>query len=107
MALPAAVVAVTLIFAGVLMCYRARPTRIAPLDEGVRDHGMYGDVYTWESVRTARLTGELSTIEMRTNGASLGSRRKGHFRTGEYGAAKLFAGTRHPPFIHLETNQGL
>jgi hypothetical protein len=68
---------------------------------------MYGDVYTWDSIEAVELIEELPTIEMRTNGSALGSNLKGHFRTRELGSVKLFVNIQKPPFIYLETDDGI
>ena len=68
---------------------------------------MYGDSYPWGSIESVKLIEELPTIEMRTNGSALGSNLKGHFRTTELGSVKLFVNTQKPPFIYLETDDGV
>jgi hypothetical protein len=68
---------------------------------------LYGDVYAWEYIQAVKLMEDLPTIEMRTNGSALGSNLKGHFRTTELGSVKLFVNTQKPPFIYLETVNGV
>ena len=106
-ALPAVIAFVVLIFVAALMFFSSRPTTVTFLETGIQIHGMYGDVYTWESIEAVELMEELPTIEMRTNGSALGSNLKGHFRTSELGSVKLFVNTRKPPFIYLETDGGI
>ena len=106
-ALPIGVIVITLIFVTVLMFFSSQSTKVTFLDEGIQIHGMYGDVYTWESIEAVELMEELPTIEMRTNGSALGSNLKGHFRTRELGSVKLFVNTQKPPFIYLETDDGI
>ena len=89
------------------MFFSSQSTKVTFLDEGIQIHGMYGDVYTWESIEAVELMEELPTIEMRTNGSALGSNLKGHFRTRELGSVKLFVNTQKPPFIYLETDDGI
>lgn len=103
-ALPVGIVVVTLIFVAVLMFFSSQSTKVTYFEEGIQIHGMYGDVYTWESIDAAKLIKELPTIERRTNGSALGSNLKGHFRTRELGSVKLFVNTNNPPFIYLETD---
>jgi hypothetical protein len=74
------------------------------LDEGLQVHGMYGEIYAWESIEEIELSEELPNIEMRTNGSGFGSHLKGHFRTTEYGVVKLFVNANKPPFIYLQSN---
>ncbi|KAF0092522.1 MAG: hypothetical protein FD141_706 [Fusobacteria bacterium] len=104
--IPAVIGVVTLVFIGVLVFFSSQSTKVTVLEEGLEIHGMYGDVYTWESIRSVELILELPTIEIRTNGSALGSNLKGHFRTTELGSVKLFVDTKKPPFIFLETDEG-
>ncbi len=105
--IPGFISVVTLIFISVVMYFSIQPTRVSFLEEGIQIHGMYGDVYTWESIESASLKDELPTIEIRTNGSSLGSKLKGYFKTKELGAVKLFVNTKNPPYIYLETDRGM
>lgn len=107
LALPAVIVAVILIFVAVLLFFSSQSTKVTFLEEGIQIHGMYGDVYTWETIEAVELMKELPTIEMRTNGSALGSNLKGYFRTRELGSVKLFVNTDKPPFIYLETDDGI
>lgn len=107
LALPAAIGGIALIVVAVLLFFSSRSTEVSFLEEGIEIHGMYGGVYTWESIEAVEMMEELPTIEMRTNGSALGSNLKGHFRTRELGAVKLFVDTQKPPFIYLETDGGI
>lgn len=98
---------VVLVFVGVLLFFSSRSTVVNVLEEGVEIKGMYGDVFTWESIGDVELIDELPNIEMRTNGSALGSKLKGHFRTTEYGSVKLFVDVDKSPFIFLETDKGI
>ncbi len=71
--LPVGIVVVALIFVAVLMFFSSQATKVTFLEEGVQIQGMYGDVYTWDSIKAVKLMEELPTIEMRTNGSALGS----------------------------------
>lgn len=103
--LPVSIVVVSFIFVGVLMFITSQSTKVTILDEGVKIHGMYGEVYAWDSIKTIELKEELPTIERRTNGAAVGANLKGHFRTSELGKVKLFVNKDHPPFIYIETEE--
>ena len=50
---------------------------------------------------------DLPAIERRTNGSALGPNLKGYFRTKELGSVKLFVNIEYPPFIYLETDDGV
>ena len=104
--IPAVIGVVTLVFVGVLLFFSSQSTKVTVLEEGLEIQGMYGDLYTWESISNVELIEELPTIELRTNGSALGSKLKGHFRTTEMGSVKLFVDTDKPPYILLETDEG-
>lgn len=106
-ALPVGTVVITLIFVAFLMFFSSQETKVTFLEEGLQIHGMYGDIYNWESIETVKLMEELPTIEMRTNGSALGSNLKGHFRTTELGSVKLFVNTQKSLYIYLETVNGV
>ena len=103
LALPIGIIALTLIFVAVLLFFSSQATRVTFLEEGLQIHGMYGEVYAWDSIEEVVLMEELPAIVMRTNGSALGSNLKGHFRTEEFGSVKLFVNTEKPPFIYLHT----
>jgi len=105
--LPRGIIVVTLIVVAVLMFFSSQPTKVTILEDGIQIHGMYGDVYTWDSIEAVKLMEELPVIERRTNGSALGPNLKGHFRTKELGSVKLFVNTQKPPFIYLETGDGI
>lgn len=106
-ALPVGTVVITLIFVAFLMFFSSQETKVTFLEEGLQIHGMYGDIYNWESIETVKLMEELPTIEMRTNGSALGSNLKGHFRTTELDSVKLFVNTQKSLYIYLETDEGV
>ena len=102
-ALPLIITVVSLVGVAVLLIYSVQPTQISILDEGLQIHGMYGELYSWESIEEAQLKEKLPKLEMRTNGAAVGSHLKGHFRTTEYGAVKLFVNSKVTPFLYLKS----
>lgn len=107
LAVPIGVTVVILIFVAALMFFSLQPTKVTFLEEGVQIHGMYGEVYYWESIKSVELMEELPNIEMRTNGSALDSNLKGHFRTTEFGSIKLFVNAKKPPYIYLKTENGI
>ena len=107
LALPVGTVVITLIFVVFLMFFSSQETKVTFLEEGLQIHGMYGDIYNWESIETVKLMEELPTIEMKTNGSALGSNLKGHFRTTELDSVKLFVDTQKSLYIYLETDEGV
>lgn len=106
LAVPIIITLAALLFAGGVMFFSSQPARVTLLDQGIQIHGIYGEIYPWESIKSLRLMEDLPRIEMRTNGSALGSNLKGHFQTKEFGSVKLFVNSQTPPFIYLETDQG-
>lgn len=105
--LPIGITIVTVAFVAVLMFFSSQATKVTMLEEGIQIHGIYGDVYAWESIKDVKLMEDLPAIERRTNGSALGSILKGHFRTTEFGSVKLFVNAQKPPFIYLQTDEGI
>jgi hypothetical protein len=105
--LPLVIVVIVLIFVGVLFVFSSQPTEVTLGSEGIQIQGMYGDDYPWSTIKTIELLDALPTIEMRTNGSALGSHLKGYFQTKEMGPVKLFVNTETPPFILMETAEGV
>ncbi len=106
-AVPIIITAVSLIFVVVLLFFSLQPTEVTFHEYGIEIQGIYGDVYNWESIESVELNEELPDIKMRTNGAALGSKLKGHFKTKELGSVKLFVDAEKPPFIYLKTDDGI
>lgn len=94
-------IGITLVLVFGLMFYFSQDTKVTFLDEGIKIHGMYGDVYTWDSITSVELKENLPTIEVRTNGADIGANLRGHFRTKEFGGVVLSVNKKHSPFIYL------
>lgn len=102
--LPVGITVATLIFVVFLMFFSSQSTKVTFLEEGLKIHGMYGDVYNWDSIEDIELIEKLPTIQLRTNGSAVGSSLKGHFKTKELGSVKLFVNAKIPPFIMFSTD---
>ena len=89
------------------MFFSSQQTNVTFTDDGIQINGMYGDIYAWDSIKAIKLKDELPAIEWRTNGSALGPNLKGYFRTKKLGSVKLFVNTEKPPFIYLETDDGI
>jgi hypothetical protein len=103
--IPAGIILVTLVFVAVMMFYSAQSTKVELQEEGLKIYGMYGDVYSWETIHDVKCLEALPLIEARTNGSALGSKLKGNFRAKEVGNVKLFVDEDIPPFIYFETGK--
>jgi hypothetical protein len=100
-AISAVITAVTLIFVAILLFLSVQPTKVTFIDDGLKIHGMYGETITWDAIEDIKLEEALPKIEMRSNGAAVGSHLKGHFKTKEWESVKLFVRANKPPFIYI------
>lgn len=100
-------IVVVLAATGVLLFLSSQPVDLTLQPNGIKVHGLYGELYAWEEIREVKILEELPGIEMRTNGSALGTHLKGHFRTTEYGGVKLFVDTKVPLFIYMKTDKGI
>lgn len=87
---------------GVLLYFSYQPTELLITEEYVQIKGMYGEKIPYTEIKEVNLIQEIPDITARTNGSSIGERRKGHFRLKDLGAAKLFLVTDDPPYIYLD-----
>ena len=107
MILPGAIVLSIFLAVGGLLSYVARPVRVTVTEEDIQIRGIYGETYLRQSLERVELRDELPRIEMRTNGAAVGTNLKGHFRTTELGRVTFFVNTARPPFIYLYHDEGV
>lgn len=98
---------VVIIFIIVMLFFSSQPAKVTFIDNGVQIHGMYGGVFEWDAIKDVKMIEELPAIGRRTNGSALGSNLKGYFMTEELGSVKLLVNTQKPPFIYLETDNGI
>lgn len=94
---------VTLVVVAVMIILSVQPVKISLLEEGLKIQGLYGEVYAWDDIAKVELVEKLPKIESRTNGSSIGTFKRGHFRTTELGSVKMFVDASKPPFIIIYT----
>jgi len=87
---------------GVLLYFSYQPAELLITEEYLQIEGMYGEKIPYSEIEVVALIQEIPEITARTNGSSIGERRKGHFRLKDLGAAKLFLVSDEPPYIFLE-----
>jgi hypothetical protein len=102
--IPAAISGVAIVAVAAVALFSMQPTKVSFLDEGLKIHGMYGDVHKWESIDSVELKDSLYNIKWRSNGSAIGSYLKGYFVTTEIGEVKLFVNTKIPSYIYLESD---
>ena len=101
------VTVVTLIGAGIIVYFSIQPTKFNVDSEAFEISGMYGDKISWEEISEIQLVNELPEIAIRSNGASVGSIRKGNFKFKNGEKAKLFVDRSVPAFITFTWNDEL
>lgn len=87
---------------GVLLYQSYQPVEIVVAEEYFMIKGIYGEKIAYQDITEVALIQEIPPITARTNGSSLGVKKKGHFRMKELGAVKLFLDSGEPPFIYIE-----
>jgi hypothetical protein len=86
----------------VLLYQSYQPVEIVVAEEYFMIKGIYGEKIAYQDITEVALIQEIPPITARTNGSSLGVKKKGHFRMKELGAVKLFLDSGEPPFIYIE-----
>jgi hypothetical protein len=104
--LPVALLLIAGVGVGVLFYQSSQPIATVLTQDYLEIKGLYGEKIAWTEITEVALIAEIPQITARTNGASLGEKKRGNFRLKDVGAAKLFLETSNPPFIYIEREQG-
>ncbi|MEK4627683.1 DUF3784 domain-containing protein [Solibacillus sp. FSL R7-0682] len=96
---PIIILAITVIAVAVIMTFAVSETKIIMHENQLEIKGMYGDEYSFDKMEQVTLLQEIPNIAIRTNGSSVGSKHKGHFKLKNGEKVKLFVDKRNPPFI--------
>lgn len=99
---PIAILVLSLGVSGILLVASWQDPKVTVSDEGLEIHGIYGSFYSWEEISQVKELSKAPAITARTNGADFGAKKRGKFRTEEYGAVRLFMIGDEPPFIYFE-----
>jgi hypothetical protein len=93
---------------GALMYVSMLPVNVVVTDEYLEiEDPLYGRRVDWEKIDKVSLEEKLPQIKARTNGASIGEINKGNFRLSDKSRAVLYIFSSQPPFIYIESKQGL
>lgn len=92
------------LFVGIMMYTSSRDTVVSMDAQGMEIHGMYGDVYSWDTMEELKLLDQLPQVTLRTNGSGIGSKLRGNFKMKEYGQVKLFMDIDVPPYIYFSSD---
>jgi hypothetical protein len=100
------VLGATLIFVLGLMYLGFRENRMHVGDGYINVSGIYGIKLPIQQVATAELVNELPDIRLRTNGMSMGSIRKGFYKTASGETVRLIINAETTPYIFIRMNSG-
>lgn len=75
--------------------------------ESVQIKGLYGIEIEFDDIREIILEESMPTVLRKANGFNAGSTLKGHFELKDFGRARLYVNVKIPPFIYINTVNGL
>ncbi|OJV66451.1 MAG: hypothetical protein BGO41_03205 [Clostridiales bacterium 38-18] len=90
------------IVVGILILVNFQPVKVVLNENAMEIKGMYGGSYTYENMSHLKYLEVLPEITARTNGAAIGTRLTGHFKTKDMGSVKLFVNTNDKGYIYFE-----
>ncbi len=102
MLLPVLSSVVVVIVVGILILVNFQPVKVILNEDSMEIKGMYGGTYGYANISNLMYLEELPDITARTNGAAIGSRLTGHFKTRDMGSVKLFVNTNDKGYIYFE-----
>lgn len=97
----------TAVGVGVLLYLSAKPAEYSVKEDHLGISGLYGEDIEFKNINALTLEEQIPKILSKSNGSSLGSKKKGYFRLEDVGKAKLFLESDRPPFIFIDTGSGL
>ncbi|MEY3050371.1 MAG: hypothetical protein RLY31_156 [Bacteroidota bacterium] len=95
-----------LVFIGAVLVTGMKEDGIRCLPDSLQVEGLYGESVLWKDLRDVRLVDRLPDISYRSNGFSLGSVRKGYFRTKQGQTVKLVVGRSSGGYLELTWEDG-
>ncbi len=99
-----ALMVITFLAVGILLHFSSQPANITVDQHQLSISGMYGETIPFDTIGSLALQEDLPKILMRTNGSSIGTKKKGYYKLEGIDRAKLFLDTSKPPFISLHHN---
>lgn len=93
------ILGLVIVFVIGLITYGIIPSKTFYNDETIRFSGMYGFETKITEIENVELTDKLPIINLRTNGFSFGSIKKGTFNLDKFGKARLLIHSDIPPYL--------
>ena len=100
--MPASLSTVAVIGVLVMVVWSMQPLKVTTEDDYLKISGMYGNEYAYDKIENLQYMETIPKILLRTNGASLGSHLKGHFKLEELGSVTLFVNTDFKGYVYFE-----
>ncbi len=98
-----AIFALLAILIPIFLILSSREPAILFEDRNVKITGLYGETIPADEIKDAAILENIPAIQLRTNGFSLGTIRKGYFQMEGMGSVKLFLNSPSGPYIRLQT----
>lgn len=96
----------TLLFVLGILVYGLNNNELSFDSEKIVFEGSYGETLTTSQIQSIELVDRLPNISIRTNGFSLGTIRKGYFKTRNGETVKLILNSDNTPILLLTKNDG-
>lgn len=91
---------------GLLFYFGMKEPKVSIDDEKVVFSGMYGEEIPFSNIRNVALTDQLPELKSRNNGFSLGSVKRGYYKTKQKEKVKLLMFDKKAPYLLIEFNSG-
>ena len=89
-----------------LISYGFIPSKTIFNNDTIRFSGMYGFEINVSEIENVELTDKIPTINIRTDGFSFGTIKKGYFSLDKFGKSRLLIHSDMPPYLVLSKNNG-
>lgn len=104
--LPAGILFVIFIGAGIMMITGIQSTKAIVGGDSIEFTGKYGITVPFDQIKKCELLKHIPRIGSKTNGFAVAGICKGHFRLDEFGKCRLFLRFPNPPYLFLELHSG-
>jgi len=100
------IIGAVMLFVVGLLYYGSRPAEIVVSGDNLRITGMYGVELTAGEIEAISLIDTIPSIQLRTNGFSFASSKKGYFQLDSFGKCALFLQVNTGPYLLILKKNG-
>jgi hypothetical protein len=100
------IIGLVILFVIGLITYGFIPSKTIFNNDTIRFSGMYGFEINITEIENVELIDKIPTINIRTNGFSFGTIKKGYFNLDKIGKSRLLVHSDMPPYLILSKNNG-